>query len=383
MTSFSRSLGSSHSQGSSRFSRTAPAPIQSFAEFQASRAERLSEVTADLNARRQQDVRDLQLKLQDLTMQLSATRSAMQDDERNFINQREMLVTQLHHIKTDADIRFSKEQLSFMHDCERLQREHDQRFREITKAMPSHLEAGAVKDNDELSKSKSQLKRLENSVRNFEQRSIERAADDEEERDHEECRQMYADRVTDLEDQKRELMQAIRVDERSNDDRMSELYAMMEEQDNKFRIEREEMSEKLARKEQKYKETIDKLYSDLERIQDQRMETMASRKERVEELQSQIDKVEMEMKQKLREASKVTEKLKVALANSNMRMSHQMEVERRRAREQQELMRDAFVLQQSVYGTEKRLERAKEEGSLLRRELSAKIGPRRTASLFL
>ena len=143
------------------------------------------------------------------------------------------------------------------------------------------------------------------------------------------------------------------------------------------------MSEKLARKEQKYKETIDKLYSDLERIQDQRMETMASRKERVEELQSQIDKVEMEMKQKLREASKVTEKLKVALANSNMRMSHQMEVERRRAREQQELMREAFVLQQSVYGTEKRLERAKEEGSLLRRELSAKIGPRRTASLFL
>ena len=384
MSKLAKSTASPTAGRSDVFARSAPTTIQSFEEFQTSRMERLNEVEADLKARRDQDIRDLQIKLQDLRMQLSTTQAAMADDERTFVNKREALITELHQIKTQADIQFSQEQVSFMQERERLQKEHDTRFQELAKAAANTVrELSQAHDTDELMETKKKVKKLEENVRKFQQSSIKNRGDDEEAHEHEQCRQLYLDRIADLEDQKRELVQAIRDDERSNEERLSELQAMIDDQDNQFKIEREEMEEKMKRKEEKYKETIDKLYTDLEKIQTQRSETMATRKERVDELQAQIDRVETEFKNKLRDANRVTEKLKTALMNTNLRKTQQMEVEKERSREQQQLMMESFHLQQRMYTAEKRLEKAREESALLRRELSAKIGPRKTRSLFM
>ena len=384
MSKFAKSTSSPRATRPDIFARTAPTMIQSFEEFQNSRMDRLNEVQADLDARRAQEIRDLQIKLQDLTMQLNTTQAAMADDERSFVNRREALITELHQIKTHADIQFSQEQVSFMQERDRMQKEHDDRFRELAKAAASTVrDIGHAQDTEELMDTKRKVKKLEENVRKFQQSSIKNRGDDEEAHEHEKCRQMYMDRISDLEDQKRELIQAIKEDERNNDDRLNDLQAMIDDQDNQFKIEREEIEEKMARKEEKYKETIDKLYTDLERIQTQRSETMATRKERVEDLQAQIDRVETEFKAKLREANRITEKLKTALMNTNLRKMQQMEVEKERSREQQQLMKESFQLQQRMYTAEKHLQKAKEEGSLLRRELSAKIGPRKTASLFM
>ena len=69
--------------------------------------------------------------------------------------------------------------------------------------------------------------------------------------------------------------------------------------------------------------------------------------------------------------------------NANLRKTQQLEIEKKRSAEQRQLMEESFSLKQQTFTMQKELQKAKEESTVLRRELSAKIGPRRTASLFL
>ena len=382
MSGIAQSQGSSRGSRSERFARTAPAQVQSFSDFQATRMARLSEVTADLRARRAQEARNLEIRLQDLTMQLNSTRASMEDDEREFITRREVLTTELQNVKTEADIAFSQEQIAFMRDREQIQREYDERFKTLMSSVRTNLTTPPPQDNEELLKTKSRITKLQNNVKQLEQASRKLALDYSDFREDDQ-RQLYMDRVTELEEQKRELIQAIQDEQRSDNDRLSELSGMIHEQDNRFKAERDEISDQMSRKEAKYRNTIDKLYNDLERIQGQRMGAIENGKQRIAEIRGQIDKIETELRAKLRDANRITAKLKVKLTNANLRRTQQIEAQRERSREQQELMRESLVLQERVHGAERRLEKAREQTSLLRQELSAKIGPRKTASLFM
>lgn len=382
MSGIAQSQGSPRGSRSERFARTAPAQVQSFSDFQATRMARLSEVTADLRARRAQEARNLEIRLQDLTMQLNSTRASMEDDEREFITRREVLTTELQNVKTEADIAFSQEQIAFMRDREQIQREYDERFKTLMSSVRTNLTTPPPQDNEELLKTKSRITKLQNNVKQLEQASRKLALDYSDFREDDQ-RQLYMDRVTELEEQKRELIQAIQDEQRSDNDRLSELSGMIHEQDNRFKAERDEISDQMSRKEAKYRNTIDKLYNDLERIQGQRMGAIENGKQRIAEIRGQIDKIETELRTKLRDANRITAKLKIKLTNANLRRTQQIEAQRERSREQQELMRESLVLQERVHGAEKRLEKAREQTSLLRQELSAKIGPRKTASLFM
>lgn len=382
MSGIAQSQGSSRGSRSERFARTAPAHIQSFSDFQATRMARLSEVTADLRARRDQEARNLEIRLQDLTMQLNSTRASMEDDEREFITQREVLTTELQNVKTEADIAFSQEQIAFMRDREQIQREYDERFKTLMSSVRTNLTSPSPQDNEELLKTKNRITKLQNNVKQLEQASQKLSLDYSDFREDDQ-RQLYMDRVTELEEQKRELIQAIQEEQRSDNDRLSELSGMIHEQDNRFKAERDEISEQMSRKEAKYRNTIDKLYNDLERIQGQRMGAIENGKQRIAEIRGQIDKIETELRAKLRDANRITAKLKIKLTNVNLRRTQQIAAQRERSREQQELMRESLVLQERVHGAEKRLQKAREQTSLLRQELSAKIGPRKTASLFM
>ena len=128
---------------------------------------------------------------------------------------------------------------------------------------------------------------------------------------------------------------------------------------------------------------IKKLYTELDKIRDKRESSIVTRQEKIATLQAQIDKVEAEFRQKLKDASRVADKLKTALVNANLRKTQQLELEKKRSAEQRQLMQESFSLQQQNFSMQKELQKAKEESAILRRELSAKIGPRRTASLFL
>ena len=90
------------------FTRSMPAPIQTFDEFQSSRREKMEQVSNDLIAKKEQTVRDMQDHLKDLMVQLGAANSDLADEERDFLSKKENLLTQLKRIKAGADTRFSQ-----------------------------------------------------------------------------------------------------------------------------------------------------------------------------------------------------------------------------------------------------------------------------------
>lgn len=384
MSRFSRStLPEMQSESYDRFARSMPASLKTFEEFQSSRIERLNLVEADLQAKREQELKDLQFHLQDLTMQLGAAQAALDNDERVFVNQKESLITEIQHVKTEADIKFAQAQVDFMEKKDRMQKEYDMAFQSIAASMPVPQKDDAVEDSEEVVATKRRLKRFEGSLRKFKQSVFNKSVDEDGELDSDKSVQMYTDRVTHLEQQKRELLQSMKDDEHVNEDRLLDLTSMMENQEAQFQREIEEMQGMMKKKEEVYRQNIDRIYTELENVQAQRQSNIDIRNEKLAALQEQIASVDAEYREKLKEASRVAERLKTALVNANLRKTQQLEIERQRSQEHKELMKETFTLQQQIFTAERQLQKLREEGSLLRRELSAKIGPRRTASLFM
>ena len=238
-----------------------------------------------------------------------------------------------------------------------------------------------VEEDPRLAETQSRLKTFEENLRKYKQSTIPPPEDDlslDNEDDN-----LYINRIQQLESQKRDILQSIKEDEHTSQSRIMELTMVLDEQDGQFQSEIEEVQEKMARKEEQYKSQLTKLYAELDKIRQRRETTLANRQEKIQALQAQIDRVEGEFRQKLKDASRIADKLKTTLMNANLRKTQQLEIERKRSAEQRQLLEESFSLKQQTFTIQKELQKAKEESAVLRRELSAKIGPRRTASLFL
>ncbi|KAK8887943.1 hypothetical protein M9Y10_039002 [Tritrichomonas musculus] len=364
------------------FTRSMPAPIQTFDEFQSSRREKMEQVSNDLIAKKEQTVRDMQDHLKDLMVQLGAANSDLADEERDFLSKKENLLTQLKRIKAGADTRFSQARMEHLSRLEALQREHNENLDQIQISMQQLAQQPQnVEEDPRLAETQSRLKTFEENLRKYKQSTIPPPEDDlslDNEDDN-----LYINRIQQLESQKRDILQSIKEDEHTSQSRIMELTMVLDEQDGQFQSEIEEVQEKMARKEEQYKSQLTKLYAELDKIRQRRETTLANRQEKIQALQAQIDRVEGEFRQKLKDASRIADKLKTTLMNANLRKTQQLEIERKRSAEQRQLLEESFSLKQQTFTIQKELQKAKEESAVLRRELSAKIGPRRTASLFL
>ena len=365
------------------FTRSMPAPIQTFEEFQSSRREKMEQVSNDLIAKKEQTVRDMQDHLKDLMVQLGAANSDLADEEREFLSKKENLLTQLKRIKAGADTRFSQARMEHLSRLEALQREHNENLDQIQMSMQQLAQQPQEFEEDpRLSETQNRLKMFEENLRKYKQSALPQPEEDVSLLDSEDDN-LYINRIQQLESQKRDILQTIKEDEHTSQSRIMELTMVLDEQDGQFQSEIEEIQEKMAKKEEQYKSQLAKLYSELDKIRQRRETTLANRQEKIQALQTQIDRVEGEFRQKLKDASRIADKLKTTLMNANLRKTQQLEIEKKRSAEQRQLMEESFSLKQQTFTMQKELQKAKEESTVLRRELSAKIGPRRTASLFL
>ena len=363
-----------------QLTRSMPAPLQTFEEFQSSRREKLEQVSNDLLAKKEQTIKDMQDHLQDLMVQLGAANSDLADEERDFLSKKENLLTQLKRIKANADTKYSQARMEHLAQMEILQREYNESLEQIQLNMQQIAQAPQPTENDpKLEETHQKMRLFEDNLRRYKQ-SVPEPVEDIDDNDNDE---LYINRINQLESQKRELLSAIKEDEHTNQNRIMELTMVLDEQDGKFQSEIEDLQEKMNKREEQYKQQLDKLYTELDKIRDKRESSIVTRQEKIATLQAQIDKVEAEFRQKLKDASRVADKLKTALVNANLRKTQQLELEKKRSAEQRQLMQESFSLQQQNFSMQKELQKAKEESAILRRELSAKIGPRRTASLFL
>jgi hypothetical protein len=356
----------------SAFVKSTPVTLQSFAQFQASRAERLNEIASDLEAKKQRELQERQVHLQDLILQLTTAQLALTDGERDFLTRKESLVTDLHRIQSEAEVQFAQTQLDHINEKESIEREHDRQLQLLAESLPSLIAKHTQSEKPSeffASRSKASDSKLRP------------PPDDLEEGDETDV--MYSIRIRNLEDQKRELLQTIREDHHSAEERIVELTMMLEDEENERKAELEALHYKMEKQENTAKKTMNRLYTDLEAIQQKRQRVMQTQKAKVEELQRRIDSIDAEFNTKLKEATKTAETLKTRLLNANLRKNQHLEMERKRSSQQQKLLQDSYSLHQEVFDMQKKVNKAKEESGLLRRELSANVGPQRTASIFM
>jgi hypothetical protein len=353
--------------------KSTPVVLQTYAQFQATVSSRRADIAKDFEAKRQKDLQDRRIYLQELSLQLAAAEVSQAEGDREFLTKKESLVTSLHRIEGEAEVRFAQAQLVHMNEKEAIQMEHNRQLQRLTEALPKMMaKASPLEQDSPFGASVSKPPHLHRSKSTLED------LDDSDESD-----MMYSMRITTLESQKRELLQATRDEKQNGESRIQELTLMLEDEENDRKAELDTLQHTMEKQEETAKKTISRLYADLEAAQQKRQKVVQAHKAKIEDLERKIDAVDREFSVKLSEANKVTETLKTRLVNANMRKNQHLEMERQRSSQQQRLLQETYSLHQEVFDMQKRVNNAREESGILRRELSTCVGPRRTASLFM
>ena len=361
-------------------SKSLPPQTQTFEQFRQSRQEKISQAQEDAKALKERELHDLQHKLQDLILKINAAQSTLAAEERDYTSEKETLITELKRIKIEAETKSAESRRQHLQNMENLQQQHETALKEFAESLQNlQMPPQESDDNSEVERARTQLRSAQTKYRNSQMENVNQT---EEPINQSQFDGLYIAQIAELESKKRDLIRTLKDEEMTNKQRVTEMTMLLDDQETQFQREIQALQSEMQKKEEKYQNELNKLFAELDRTQMKRQATVETRKEKIANIQQQIDATENEFKEKLRQANRVAEKLKAALVNANLRKSQQLELERKRSQEQQDLLRESYSIQQNIGKLTKELEKAKKESAFLRRELSAKIGPRRTASLF-
>ncbi|OHT16278.1 hypothetical protein TRFO_13283 [Tritrichomonas foetus] len=364
----------------STFTRSTPTPIQSFADFQNSRNERLDQINDDIRIQKERKIKELNEQLQSLTLEVNAAQASLATEERDFLEQQEKLITQLNRIKIDAEVKAEECKMEHTSKLEQIFQQHSNAIREVTQQIQdSTIDSSKRQPNPELLAAKSQLTEYQSHLRDLKASQID---DDDDDEADEHDQQMFAEKIRQLDIQRKNLIEEFKQNQATHKSKIVELTLALDEQDTAYQKEISEIQDNMQKREVQYRQQLEKCFKQLKTIQDRHSDVVAQRRIKVSNLQNEIREIQENFHEKMQKATKLAERLKAALVNVNLRKSQQLQVEKEASSEQQALLRENYALQQQLYNMQKQLAGYKEEFSAIRKELSATIGPRRTASLF-
>jgi hypothetical protein len=186
-----------------------------------------------------------------------------------------------------------------------------------------------------------------------------------------------------LEAERTRILEESKTEEEDNRKQLMALVVALDEQSFQFQTEIQELKQSMDAKEQEYERSLAKCVQQIATIQAKRDRVEEQRRQKIGEIQGEIDEIEADFRQKMREAARVAERLKGSLITVKARKSKELEAEQQRSTDQQRLLRENGELRVRICELENALEVEKDKFAVLRRELSATLGPRRTASLFI
>lgn len=362
----------------SELAKSMPPQQPTFEQFRATRAEKINQAMEDAKAAKEAELHELQGQLQDYILRINAAQSQLAQEERDFMNEKETLLTELKRIKIDAEAKSAESRMSHLTNMEQLQAQHEAAIAAYAASLQNmQMPQESYNERQEIENIRSQIRDSQNKIRSAKTTVLDNDKDK-----IQSSESAYVSRISMLEIKKRELMQILRDEERLNKTRVTEMTMLLDDQETQYQREIQAFQAEMKRKEDKYQDELSKLFNELDRTQARRAEIVAKHKAKIESIQNQINNTEAEFKQKLSKANVVAEKLKAALMNANMRKTQQLELEKQRSEEQQNLLRESFAIQQNIAKLKAELEKAKKDSTFLRRELTSKIGARRAASLF-
>lgn len=351
-------------------------PTKTFEEIQVARRERLALVKNDIEAKKEQELKEMQAKLHRLSLEINSIQSNIVYEDRLYLNEKETLITILNNLKIEAKSRSAESRMKHLNEMETIQNQHENELKKLADSL-KQLRNSSTQNTQEIPK---ELQRAQNDLRKSKHKIHElRSSKILEFRTD----QVILQRIMNLESQKRELLQSIKEEESIVRNRMNEMESLLKDYELGYNEELQILQKEMEKQDNLYKEELSMLNAELARAQEKRNFFISQRKDKINEIQTKIDSVENDFKEKVLQANKIAEKLKTALVNANIRKNQQLDVERKRAEEQQALLKESFGLQQKISKLKSDIDKAKKESIQLRRDLTVKLGPRRAASLFV
>jgi DNA repair exonuclease SbcCD ATPase subunit len=189
--------------------------------------------------------------------------------------------------------------------------------------------------------------------------------------------------LKEIDREKEDFLKASQSGEHARMAQLIELICAVDGQGSENQNEIQEFQADSASKEAQYRAELTTLTSEITKTHEKQRTAAQQRRGRIAALQSEIDVIESEFSGKMANAARIGEKLRVALGMVKQRKQEVLQAEKQRSTDRSKLLRENSALRRKIFALETQIVRARGSASGLRREVSATVGARLTASLFL
>jgi hypothetical protein len=331
-----------------------------------------SELVSDLEAEDDFQRHLLQEKIYQLVVEVNDLQSEAATEQHDFLTEKERLTCDLAHLKLSEALKIEKATVDHHTRLNHLRVDH---ANSIASLAQSPIPRPAVRPSYSrvIDNQTQELDTLELSLDEVKGSSIPNT----------QLSSVLNSQLRELARQKADFLNQMKLREQDRMAQLVELISDIDTQNTDSQTEITEFQDDSAVKEAEYRVKINSLTSEITKIQGRRRIALQRRQQQFSALHSEIDAIETEFGGKMEKATRMAERLRLALGIVKQRKQERVTAEKQRSAERSRLLKENSALRRKIFMLENQVLRAQRTVSGLRREVSATVGPRVTASLFL
>jgi hypothetical protein len=333
-----------------------------------------TELVSDLDAEADFQRHQLQEQIYQLVVEVNDLQSEAATEQHDFLTQKERLICDLARIKLSEALKIEKATVDHHTRLTQLRVDHANSIASLAQSPISRSSVLPFPSRSQVAETHTEeVNSLEQSFDEVKGTSIPNS----------ELTSVLNAQLKELSRQKANFLNDMKLNEQARMSQLVELISDVDSQNTDSQQEINEFQNDSAVKESEYRVKINSLTSEITKLQERRENALQRRQQQFAVIHSEIDAIEREFGGKMEKATRIAEKLRLALGILKQRKQERVMAEKQRSAERSRLLKENSALRRKVFVLENQVSRAQRIVSGLRREVSATVGPRVTASLFL
>jgi chromosome segregation ATPase len=361
---------------SAGFARSTPVALRSFSDLLTVRSSEAADLAADEAAALGSRRPELRQQLESLVYEINTVQSQLTSDQRNYLTDRERLVTELTRQRVAEELKAHESRVAHAAALQQLRDAHSQSVAQFASTPPDVAPSSWRRaPNASLREAAQTLQSFEHSLSELRcaPGELTTAADSV----------VMDEQICKVAARKAELTSATNTAEAASRKQLMELVLQLDDQTYKHQQEIAAIQNANDQKEKQFCAELDRVVAKIAHIQAERSRSDEQQQQRIAKLHEEIESVGAGFKEKMRNAARVAARLQTQLEQSKLRKDQKLRSELERAGERGKLIQENSAVKLRIWRLEAEIRMAKVHLAAVRKEARVVIGPRRTASLFV
>jgi hypothetical protein len=318
----------------------------------------------------------LRKRLEKLVYKVNSVQSGLTREHRDFLTERDDLVTQLARQRLAAELKLHEGRVSHAGCLQQFRDGHSRALAELAALPADAASAGSYRQpTPAATAARATLQSLERSIADLRQPPAESPAPEE--------LALVERMLGEVQKQAEALAQAVKSGGADNHGQLMDMVVTVDEDAARLQEEVAKIQREAALREAQYRSDLELVVAQIAHVRAERASANDERRTQVAKIQAEIDNIEAGFSAQMAKAVRIAARLQAMLENAKWRKGQQLANERERAAERGKLLQENSALKIRLSRVENNIRIASGDVAALTKQVTLAIGSRRAASLLI